>query len=128
MSGQALGFFALALVGATGALWFRRLNQLRAGEVRGLVIGLMGVAAAVALLAFGLGAGLAGGLAAGLALAVSGVFLVLQPFSGQARTQPAVRVGGPILDFTAPNDAGEPFDLASLRGKPFLLKFFRGHW
>jgi len=40
----------------------------------------------------------------------------------------AVRVGGPILDFSAPDENGEPFALASLRGRPYLLKFFRGHW
>ena len=37
-------------------------------------------------------------------------------------------VGAPILDFEAPDAEGEPFDLATLRGRPFLLKFFRGHW
>ena len=128
MSGAFLGFFALAVVGGTGALWFQRMNAVRAGEVRSLVIGLMGLAALLSLLAFVSGPGLPGGIAAGLALAVSGTFLALQPLSGQARHGPAVRVGGPILDFSAPDDRGETFDLATLRGRPFLLKFFRGHW
>jgi len=128
MNGAMLGFLAFAVVAATGGFWFRRLNQVRAGEVRTLVIGLMAVAAALSLGAFVAGPGLAGGIAAGLALAISGTFLALQPLSGQARTVPAVRVGGPILEFSAPTDAGEPFDLATLRGQPYLLKFFRGHW
>ena len=128
MSGAMLGFLAFALVAATGAFWFRRLNQVRAGEVRTAVIGSMAVAAALAIAAFVAGPGLAGGIAAGFALALAGTFLALQPLSGQARTAPTVRVGGPILDFSAPTDGGEPFDLATLRGRPFLLKFFRGHW
>ena len=37
-------------------------------------------------------------------------------------------VGAPIIDFTALDDRAVPFELGSLRGKPYLLKFFRGHW
>ena len=33
-----------------------------------------------------------------------------------------------IRNFTAKDDQGNSFDLAALRGRPFLLKFFRGHW
>jgi peroxiredoxin len=46
----------------------------------------------------------------------------------QASLKPAVSVGGPILEFVLPDDAGRAFDLSSLRGRAFLLKFFRGHW
>jgi peroxiredoxin len=74
------------------------------------------------------GVGVVGGIAAGLAIAGAAVFLALYSASGQAQRTPAVTVGRPILDFTAADDAGNPFDLARLRGTPFLLKFFRGHW
>ncbi|MBW2314440.1 MAG: hypothetical protein JRH10_09640 [Deltaproteobacteria bacterium] len=128
MNGSLLGFSAALLVAGIAGFWFQRLNQVRAGEVRSLVIGLMAAAAALSIAAFLSGPGLAGGIAAGVALAISGTFLALQPLSGQASGTSAVSVGGPILDFTASDDSGEPFDLSTLRGKPFLLKFFRGHW
>jgi len=128
VSGGVLAVLAIGVVGAAGALWVRRLGQVRAGEVRGRVIAAMAAGAALAVAAFVAGPGLAGGVAAGLALALSGVFLALQPLSGQARVAPTVGVGEPIVDFRAPDDTGEAFELASLRGGPFLLKFFRGHW
>jgi cytochrome oxidase Cu insertion factor (SCO1/SenC/PrrC family) len=37
-------------------------------------------------------------------------------------------LGGLAAGFAIPDERGEPFDLASLRGRPYLLKFFRGHW
>jgi hypothetical protein len=128
VSGGALAALAVAVVGASGALWVRRLAQVRAGEVRAQVIGGMAAGAVLSVAALAAGPGLLGGGAASLALAIAGVFLVLQPLSRQARAVPAARVGEPILDFTAPDDAGEAFDLARLHGRPFLLKFFRGHW
>ena len=128
MSGGLLGLLALAVMVGTGALWVKRLRQVRAGEVRGVAIAGMAGAALLAVLALGAGPGLLGSVAAGVALAVSGTFLALQPLSRQARKAPAVSVGGPILDFTAKDDSGEPFALGTLRGRPFLLKFFRGHW
>jgi len=91
-------------------------------------MGLNALGVALALAALGGGPGWPGGIAAGLALVAGGVFLTLQTLSRQPALVPAVQVGGPILDFSAPDDAGERFDLASLRGRPFLLKFFRGHW
>lgn len=41
---------------------------------------------------------------------------------------PAVGVADPVIDFTAPAYDGTTFSLAALRGKPVLIKFFRGHW
>jgi peroxiredoxin len=33
-----------------------------------------------------------------------------------------------VVSFSAPDADGREFDLSSLAGRPFLLKFFRGHW
>ncbi|MCW5893753.1 MAG: peroxiredoxin family protein [bacterium] len=55
-------------------------------------------------------------------------FLALFAASGQRRTSSAVAVGAPVLDLVATDDTGRPFALAALRGRPVLLKFFRGHW
>jgi len=126
--GAWLGILALAVAFGVGALWYQRLKAVRTAEVRGLVIGGMALGAVLAIWAFVEGPGLLSGLAAGGALVLSGVFLALQPLAGQSREAPAVGVGERILDFTAPDAEGAPFDLARLHGRPFLLKFFRGHW
>lgn len=128
MSGNLLALLAVAVVAGTGAFWFRRLNAVRAGEVRSRVIAAMAVGTALGLLAFASGTSLFGGIAAGVAVLLGGTFLFLQPFSGQADKTPAAVVGATIVDFTATDDTGADFSLASLFGKPFLLKFFRGHW
>jgi cytochrome oxidase Cu insertion factor (SCO1/SenC/PrrC family) len=67
-------------------------------------------------------------VAAGFAIVAGGAFVGLRLQSRQDAREPAVRIGAPILDFTAPDENGQPFALSSLRGRPFLLKFFRGHW
>jgi hypothetical protein len=65
-----------------------------------------------------------GGLAALLGLG----FASLRLLSGQAPNRPTVGVGEPMLAFSAPDADGAVFDSASLSGRPYLLKFFRGHW
>jgi hypothetical protein len=120
----AAGVLALAL----GAVWFRLLRQVRIPADRRPF--LAGNAAAVGLGIAGLALG-AGGLAAVLAAVaiLSGAaFLGLAAQSAQARREPAVAVGDRVVDFTLPDHTGRSFDLASLHGTPFLLKFFRGHW
>jgi peroxiredoxin len=37
-------------------------------------------------------------------------------------------VGETLRDFSALDENGERFELASTAGRPVLLKFFRGHW
>ena len=86
------------------------------------------VAAALGIVAFVIGTDVAGGVAAGLAIVAGVAFLALLAASRQPALTPAVAVGGPVVDFAAADDEGRPFDLASLRGTPVLLKFFRGHW
>jgi hypothetical protein len=128
MSGAILGFLALALVAQAGLVWVRLIREVRVGERRPLVLLVVAAGVGLALLAFARGPGIAGGLAAGLALAAGGLFLPLQLLARQSRGVPAVTVGQPILAFSAPDAEGRPFALSSLRGRPYLLKFFRGHW
>jgi cytochrome oxidase Cu insertion factor (SCO1/SenC/PrrC family) len=128
MSGAILGFLALALVAQAGLVWVRLMREVRVGERRPLVLVAILAGIGLALLAFARGPGHAGGIAAGLALAGGGLFLLLQVLGRQSRRIPAVAVGRPILDFSAPDADGRPFALAGLRGRPYLLKFFRGHW
>ena len=87
---------------------------------------LLGVVLAVLALVRG-----AGGLGVVLAiLAVIGaIFFLFSSFtSALPQKRLAVAVGDPVLPFVATDASGAPFDLGSLAGRPFLLKFFRGFW
>ncbi len=128
MSGDVLGWLGAAIIAATGVFWFRRLRAVRIPRDRRPVFVAMGVGAALGALALAVGTGTTAGIAAGLAALAGGGFLGIQLQASQARQKPAVGVGEPLPDFVAPDQSGAPFASASLRGRPFLLKFFRGHW
>jgi peroxiredoxin len=127
MTGASLGFAAAALILAVGARWMQLMLQGRIRRVAPYAA-LNAVAALLGALAFVRGPGLAGGIAAGIALVAGLAFLALYAASGQSKTPAAVAVGDRALDFVASDDSDRPFALASLAGRPFLLKFFRGHW
>jgi len=128
MSGAAFAFLAFALVLGTGVVWFRRahavnLPENRTGFVMAMVLGIaIGIAAMLSA------PGWLGGVAASLAILAGGFFLFTVAISAQKGSSGAFALGQPVPDFTAPDENGEPFALASLAGRPFLLKFFRGHW
>lgn len=126
--GPVLGLLGAALVLGAGVRWLQLMRRVRIPADRRAFLAANGAGALLGVAAFVAGPGMLGGLAAALAVLAGGGFLALHAASGQARVRPAVHVGGPVLDFAARDDAGEPFDLARLRGTPFLLKFFRGHW
>jgi hypothetical protein len=128
MPGLLLGLASFALAVGAWAEWMRRIQRVAIPHDRRAFVLANGLAAALGVAAFVQGAGWLGGLAAGLGLGLGVSFLGLRLLSGQVAATPAVQVGGPILDFVAPDEHGTPFDTASLRGRPYLLKFFRGHW
>jgi ribose/xylose/arabinose/galactoside ABC-type transport system permease subunit len=41
---------------------------------------------------------------------------------------PAKGLGAVAADFTLPDETGKPVSLASLRGKPLVVLFYRGFW
>ena len=128
MSGDLLGLAAATVVVATGVVWFRLVKAVRIPRVRAPYFAAMGLGVALGLAAFVQGTGLFGAIPAGFAILAGGFFLALRLQSAQDAREPAVELGQPILDFAATDDRGGRFELASLRGRPFLLKFFRGHW
>ena len=128
MAGTALGVMGAAMVIGSWSRWFQLLNRVEVPRDRTLYLGLNGIGAALGIAAFLAGTGLLGGVLAGTAILGGLMFLGLWLQGAQAAVVPAVAVGQPVLDFTAPDEDGKPYDLATLRGKPFLLKFFRGHW
>jgi len=122
-----LGLLGLVIVGVTGFLWFRLIQDVAVprnrlpymvGFVGGGLIGL------AALFQGGIVSMIAGGVAAFAGL----MFGALRLQSRQKPNEPTVGVGELMLAACAPDENGVDFDLSSLRGKPYLLKFFRGHW
>ncbi len=125
---QLLGAAAGTVALVTIVEWGRRMMAVRIPEDRRPF-----QAAMAAALLIGVGAMFAGAdgwahTGARMGVVLGALFLGLNMISAQESKEPAVAVGGSILDFSAPDENGETFELASLRGKPFLLKFFRGHW
>jgi cytochrome oxidase Cu insertion factor (SCO1/SenC/PrrC family) len=83
---------------------------------------------AVAVVALLQQPGALGGSLAGVSLFCGVLYTGLLNLAGQSQQVPAVAVGAPLPDFTAPDENGAPFAIADLRGHPVLIKFFRGHW
>lgn len=127
MSGALLALLAGLVMGSAGLRW---LALMQAGRIprdvtRYLASSALGVLLGVAALLRG--AGVIGGVIAALAALAGAAFLALYAASGQRRGA-ALAVGDRVLDFTARDADGRSFTLSSLDGRPFLLKFFRGHW
>lgn len=123
-----LSFVGLAIVVATGLRWFQLIQKVAIPRNRvrfhlafggGAVLGLVGAIT---------GTGWLSTLVGGFAAVAGSVMPLLRLQSSQKSAEPTLSVGDPILAFTALDEHGADFDLASLKGKPYLLKFFRGHW
>ena len=128
MTGTWLGLFSAALSIGTWAIWMRRIEQVSVPRDRSFFVGAAAFGAGLGIAAFAAGVGWLGGIAGTLGLLAGGFFVGLRALSRQDPGTHALAVGAPLPDFTAPDDEGGTFELASLRGKPILLKFFRGHW
>ena len=128
MLATALGILGGAAEIVVSAVWFLLVARVKVPSDRRPFTAAHAVTVGLGVVALALGAHGLGAALAWFAIVGGGTFLALQTQSAQARKTPAVAVGGPVIEFTLPDHAGRPFDLASLRGTPFLLKFFRGHW
>jgi hypothetical protein len=128
MSGYALAWVSLAILVGFVATWFTMMRRVQVERVRWLLRPVAGVVITLAVFAFVREPGMFGGILAGVSLAIASAFLILSSMAAQSAQSPALAVGDPILEFSATDENGEIFDSASLRGRPVLLKFFRGHW
>lgn len=123
-----LSLIGLAIVVATGVRWFQLIQKVAIPRNRmgfHLAFGggaLLGLSGAIT------GTGWLTTIVGGIAAVVGTAMPLLRLQSGQKSLEPTLSVGEPILAFTALDEHGAEFDLASLSGKPYLLKFFRGHW
>jgi len=128
MNGSLLGVLGAALVLASGLPWLYLMQRSRIPTDLRAFVAASAVAAMLGVAAFAMGTEGLGSVAAAVATVGGLAFLALRAGSGQARLTPTVAVGKPMLELTAHDDTGAPFDLARLRGTPYLFKFFRGHW
>ena len=126
--GFVLACAAIATVAALVVVWMRMINRVAIAEGRWIVNSMVAVASLLGLVALTQAPGTFGGILAGLSVTVGVVYAVDSSLRGQSAQLPAVAVGQPLPDFTAPDENGDLFSLSSLHGKPVLLKFFRGHW
>jgi hypothetical protein len=126
--GTAIGVVALVLIAGSGTLWFRAASGVRLPKSRSAYVGVWLGGVALGVVALASGVGWVGGVAAGLSI-FGGSFLALTVAISRQRVGPdAVTVGARLPNFSALDENGDPFELASVMGKPLLLKFFRGHW
>jgi peroxiredoxin len=128
MNADLYGYLAAAIAAASGARWLWLMQQVRIPKDRSFFIGASVASALLGMAGLLSGPSMAGGIAAGVSVVSNALFLVLCAMSRQATPTPAVSVGAAIVPFTAVDDEGRTFNLGDLRGRPFLLKFFRGHW
>ncbi len=128
MSAALLGILAFLLVAGSMALWFRKINSVEIPEDRRLYVACWAGGAALGVVALTQGAGWVGGIPAGIAALAGGFFSLLVLISPQKVADNAIRVGEKLREFTALDENGDEFSIASVSGKPILLKFFRGHW
>ena len=128
MSGTVLGVFGLLLVAGSMGLWFRRMRNVQIPVDRRGFVACWVVGAALGIYALNADPGWIGGVLAGIAAFAGLFFTVLFFISPQKVAEDVIRVGESLRDFTAIDEDGNEFAMATTAGKPVLLKFFRGHW
>jgi len=128
MTGRVLAIVAFALIATAIGLWMRLIGRVEIDKGRRLPSLMIVSAFVVGVIALTQSPGLLGGILAGITVAVGAFAILLQSLASQSNQTPAIAVGDSLPLFTAFDDKGELFDLASLKGRPILMKFFRGHW
>ena len=129
MGGFYLASGAAVASGTLIVLWLRAMKQLSMGRHLRLLDSIAVAATILGIVVFFGEPGIVGGILGGSSILVGATYLGLGYFlSEQSKQTPAVSVGAPLPAFTAPDENGELFDIASVSGSSVLLKFFRGHW
>jgi hypothetical protein len=128
VSTTVLAFLALLLIVGSVIFWFRLALSVRLPENRTGFVLIWASSTLLGIIALSQGTGWIGGIPAGLAVFI-GIFLLFTvTISPQQVAPDAIAVGEALRDFSALDENGERFELASTAGRPVLLKFFRGHW
>ena len=124
---NVVGIAAPLLALGTTRLWFGQIEDVAIPENRALFVGAWLLAVVLGLSALVM-AGWIGRIAALPGIAIGLLFPFTVSISEQILPAGAVQVGQTIPAFSAPDENGEIFDSARLRGNPVLIKFFRAHW
>ena len=127
-TGNWLGLLALVVAIGCTRLWFYQAENVALPENRILFLAVWLSAVVLGITAFVKKAGWLGRIAALLAIVIGLFFPFTVSISEQILPPNAIQVGEMIPSFSAPDDRGELFDSARLRGNPVLIKFFRAHW
>jgi hypothetical protein len=128
INGFRIALFALLLTLGAWASYWAKIKALTVPRNPIVYQVAMVVGASLAVWGLVRGAGVGGAALAVAALVAAGFFLFTSLISRVPETTLAVSVGDAILDFTTEDADGSSFALSELAGRPFLLKFFRGHW
>ncbi len=126
--GTKLGLLALVVALGCAFLWFYQARAVNIPENRTAFVVVFLTAVALGVAALVKGAGWMGRIAAMVAIFIGMLLPFTVGVSHQEVASNAIRVGDTIPCFSAPDDRGELFDSARLRGNPVLIKFFRAHW
>jgi hypothetical protein len=129
MSGFDLSIVSFGIVLSSTLAWALMIYKFTIpnNRIAFIVAWLLGWGTGVAALILGTGSLLAN-IGLGFALIVSSFLLLTVLIGGQKGGTGQFVVGSPVPALSAPDENGEIFDMASMSGKPILLKFFRGHW
>ena len=128
MTGFQLALVSLVLSFGVWGLIMRSIFKMSVSrKPRGFQF-VMAVSIALAAVALFRSPGVAGAIAAVVAILSSAMFLFTSVMSPLPASIPRVSVGGPMLPFSATDAEGVVFESVALDGRPYLLKFFRGHW
>jgi len=106
----------------------RRMQRVALENGRGLPFTFFAAAFAIGAIALTREPGWLGGALSIAALALGTIWVGLALLARQSSPIPNVVVGRALPEIVAPDEHGVPFDVASLRGHPVLIKLFRGHW
>jgi hypothetical protein len=122
---ENLGLIGLVIVLASTARWFWRAWKVDIPKTPRVFQGLLllGLICGVISLYMGFN-----DPSASWAIGVAAVLIFLTATGAQRVDGDMIEVGDSIPAFSAPDDEGNSFDMASLAGSRVLLKFFRGHW
>lgn len=126
--GTRLALLALVLAIGTVVVWLRQAEAVAIPENRAGFVAVWFVAVALGIAAFVMKARWVGRIVAVPAILIGLFFPYTISISEQVLPPNAIQVGDTLPAFSAPDDRGEVFDSARLRGNPVLIKFFRAHW
>lgn len=118
----------LIIVNAAIGWYFLTINKEKVPGPVGPFAAVVAYGLALSVAGLVLQFGIATVLMAAWNLMIGGLILYLLSIRKLPDGELIVSVGDAMPPLTALDANGAPFDLASLRGKRVLFKFFRGHW